>query len=115
MGFLDNRLVAQNFCRAYYAAMETKAFRDRVIDALSAQNMSKAELSRRAEVPYHALDKFLKGISSTTSTENAIKISKVLGVAVDEAQDYEELKSMFYQLDEEQREALLKMVRGLVR
>lgn len=95
--------------------METKAFRDRVNEALSAQKMSKAELSRRAGVPYHALDKFLKGISTTTSTENAIKISKVLGVAVDEAQDYEELKAIFYQLDEDDRAALLKMVRGLVR
>lgn len=81
---------------------------------MSAQGMSKAELSRRSGVPYHGLDKFLKGASLTTSAENAQALARALGISLDGEAEYEELRKLFFQLGEEQREFLLASVRGLL-
>lgn len=111
---LDNRLVAPTLPPAYYAAMAGIAFRDRVLAAMDEQGLTKAELSRQSQVPYHALDKFLKRESATTSSENAIAIAKALKISVDSDEQYDELKRLFYELTEEQRQFLLASVKGLV-
>ena len=111
---LDNRLVAPYFPPAYYMAMAGIAFRDRVIAALKQNGWSKAELSRRSGVPYHGIDKFLKRDGATTSSENAVAIANCLGIKVDGDAEYEELRELFYKLDEEQRRFLLAGARGLV-
>lgn len=111
---LDNRRVASYFPPAYYLHMAGIAFRDRVAAALIERNLSKAELSRRSGVPYHAIDKFLKRDNATTSAENAVAISKALGLKIDDEAAYEELRELFFQLDEEQRMFLLKSIQGLL-
>ena len=111
---LDNQLVAVPSRSAYDLAMAGIAFRDRVLAEMKAKKMSKAELARRAQVSYHALDKYLKGTSTTTSTDNAVAIARVLGISVDDAAGYEELREVFFQLDEEQRRFLLASARGLL-
>jgi lambda repressor-like predicted transcriptional regulator len=114
MPCLDNPLVAPYFPPAYYLAMSGIAFKDRVLAALDVAGISKAELSRRSGVPYHAIDKFLKRDNATTSAENASAIAKTLGITVDGDQEYEQLREMFYRLSEEQRQFLLASVRGLL-
>lgn len=111
---LDNRLVAPYFAPAYYLAMKNQSFRDRALAAMKSQALSKAELSRRSKVPYHALDKFLKRHNATTSSENAVAIANVLGIKVDDDRAYEELRELFFQLDEEQQKFLLASARGLL-
>lgn len=111
---LDNRRVAPYFPPAYYLAMAGIAFRDRVIAALAEQRITKADLSRRLGVPCHAIDKFLKRDNATTSSENAVAIANALGIKVDEDREYEELRELFFQLDEEQRKYVIASVRGLV-
>ena len=111
---LDNRLVAAVSSPDYCLAMAGIAFRERVLAAMEAKNMKKAELARRAGLPYHRLDKFLKGTNKTTATENAIAIAHVLGIKVDDEQEYEELHKVFVQLDEGQRRFLLASARGLL-
>lgn len=111
---LDNRLVASYFPPAYYRAMQGIAFRQRVIQALEEQGINKADLSRMSKVPYHAIDKFLKRDGATTSSDNAISIANALGITVDDDAEYDELRQLFYQLDEEQRSFLIKSARGLL-
>ena len=77
--------------------------------------MSKAELSRRSGVPYHALDKFIKRDGATTSSDNAVEIAKALGIKVDDDSSYEELRRLFYQLGEEQQQFVIASIRGLLK
>lgn len=114
MEILDNRLVEPYFPPAYYLAMAGIAFRNRVLSAMAEQSINKADLSRRSKVPYHALDKFLKREGATTSSENASALANALGIKVDDDRAYEELREVYYQLDEEQRLFLLKSARGLL-
>ena len=111
---LDNRRVAPYFPPAYYLAMAGIAFRDRALAEFKRQKMSKAELSRRSGVSYHAIDKFLKRHGATTSSENAAAIARALGISVDDAVGYEELRAVYSQLDEAQRRFLLASARGLL-
>ena len=112
---LDNWRVAQKFPPVYYLRMAKVAFRDRVLAAMTASGMNKAELSRRSGVPYHAIDKFLKREGATTSAENANALAKALVLTVDGEAEYEELRQLFYQLDEQQRQFLIASIRGLLR
>lgn len=111
---LDNWRVAPYFPPAYYMAMSGIAFRDRVLTAMKERKITKAELSRRSEVPYHALDKFLKRPGATTSSENALALANALGLKVDDDREYEELRQLFFQLEEEQRKFLIASARGLL-
>lgn len=112
---LDNRRMAPYFPPAYYLCMAGESFRQRVLAALQAQGMSKAELSRRSGVPYHTLDKFLKRPGATTGHENAVEIAKALGIKPDGEADYEELRQIFFQLDEEKRRFAVAALRGMLR
>lgn len=113
---LDNRLVVSYFPPAYYKAMSGIAFRQRVQLELERQNMTKAELSRRSNVPYHAIDKLLKREGASTSTENAAAIANALGISADDdAREYEELRELFFQLDEDKQRFVLESVRGLLK
>lgn len=111
---LDNRLVAQNLPLAYILAMTGKSFRDRILAEMGEQAMTKAELHRRSGVPYHAIDKFLKRANASTNADNAKAIANALGIKVDDDRAYEELRAMFYQLDEEGQQFVLRSVRGLL-
>lgn len=111
---LENCLVAPYFPPVYYLAMAQASFRDRILAAKNARNMSTAELSRRSGVPYHALDKYLKREGATTSAENAQALANVLGVKPDGEDDYDELREMFFRLDEEKRRFVVASVRGLL-
>jgi len=111
---LDNRRMAPYFPPVYYLCMAGESFRQRVIEAMKAQNMTKAELSRRSGVPYHALDKFLKRPGATTGHENAVEVAKALGIKADGEAEYEELRQLFYRLDEEKRRFALAALRGMI-
>lgn len=111
---LENGLVARYFPLAYYLAMSNESFRDRVLSAMGERRVKKAELSRLSGVPYHTLDKFLKREGATTSAENAQAIARALGINVDDNSSYDELRRMFYQLDEESQQFVLKSIRGLL-
>jgi lambda repressor-like predicted transcriptional regulator len=111
---LDNRRVAPYFPPSYYLAMAGIAFRDRVLAEIGERGINKAELSRMSGVPYHALDKFLKRSNATTSAENATAIANALGIKIDGEREYEELRALFFQLDEASRKFLIKSARGLV-
>lgn len=112
--FLDNRHIAPYFPPAYYLAMAGESFRDRMLRAMTAQKLTKAELSRRSGVPYHALDKFLKRDSATTSAENAKALADALGVKMDGEEEYDEFRRLFFQMPEDKREFLLASMRGLL-
>lgn len=112
---LDNWRVAPYFPPAYYLAMKGIAFRDRVKAAMQEQGLNKADLSRMSSVPYHAIDKFLKRTGASTSADNARAIANALGITVDDDAEYDELRQLFHQLNEEQRRFVLASVRGLVR
>lgn len=114
MELLDNRLVAPYFPRAYYLAMKNESFQDRVKAAMAEQKINKAELSRRSKVPYHAIDKFLKRENASTSADNAKAMSNSLGINIDDDRAYEELRELFYQLDEDSRKFLIKSAKGLI-
>ena len=111
---LENCLVAGRTPLSYYRHMSGESFQDRVLAAMKAGRISKAELSRRSGVPYHALDKFLKRPGASTSAENAQAIARALGVTIDDDSQYEELRTLYYRLDEEQRAFLLKSICGLL-
>lgn len=111
---LDNRHIAPYFRPAYYLAMAGESFRDRVLRAMAAQELSKAELSRRSGVPYHGLDKFLKRESATTSAENARALANALGIKMDGDEEYDEFRRLFFQMPEDKREFLLASMRGLL-
>lgn len=114
MKHLDNPLVAPYFPPAYYLGMVGKTFKDRAIKAMAEGGVSKADLSRRSRVPYHAIDKWLKRDGATTSAENATAIANALGLKVDEDAEYDELRGLFYQLSEEKRRFLIASLKGLV-
>ena len=111
---LDNRRMAPYFPPAYYLAMAGESFRDRIFGAMGAAGVTKAELSRRSGVPYHAIDKFMKRPGATTSAENAQAMARALGFSMDEDSEYEELRSLFHSLTEEQKRFLLASIRGLL-
>lgn len=111
---LENCLVAPYFQPVYYLAMAQASFRDRILAAKKARNISAAELSRRAGVPYHTLDKYLKREGATTSAENAQALANVLGIKADGDAEYDELRELFFQLNEEKRQFVLASVRGLL-
>lgn len=111
---LENCLVAPYFPPVYYLAMKQASFRDRVLAAKAERKISVAELSRRSGVPYHALDKYLKREGSTTSAENAAALAQTLGITIDGDGEYEELRELFFQLDEERRKFVIASIRGLL-
>jgi transcriptional regulator with XRE-family HTH domain len=111
---LENRRMAPYFPPAYYLGMAGKAFRDRILQAMTARGLTKAELSRQSGVPYHALDKFLKRDGATTSAENAKAMADALGLALDGDDEYDELRRLYFQLPEEKRQFLLASIRGLL-
>ena len=112
---IDNRQIEDQAIIAYYFSMTGEVFKQRVLDAMQRHAMTKAELSRRSGVPYHAMDKWLKGISRDTSTSNAVAIAGALGITVDDETQYEELRSLFSQLPTEKRAFLLEAARGLLK
>lgn len=111
---LDKAQMAKYFPLVYYLSMTGDSLRQRILAAMADRAMSKAELSRRSGVPYHALDKFLKGKSASTSAENARSLCNTLGVAMEGEAEYEELRELFFQLSEEKRAFLLASIRGLI-
>lgn len=111
---LDNRLVARYFPLSYYLAMSGKSFRDRLKEAMETQGVSKAELSRQSGVSYHTIDKLTKRENATTGADNARALANALGIKVDDDREYEELRELYYQLDEDKREFLLQSIRGLL-
>lgn len=111
---LENRLVARYFPLSYYLAMSGISFRDRVLAAMKSQSVNKADLSRRSQVPYHTLDKFLKRDNATTSAENAKAIADALGIKMDGEVEFDELRQLFFALPEEKRGFVIDQLRGLV-
>ena len=111
---IDNWLMAPYFPPVYYLCMTKKSFRDRILAAMKDSGLNKAELSRRSGVPYHALDKFLKREGASTSAENANALAAALGIKVDGELEYEELRELYFQLDEEQQKFVLASIRGLL-
>jgi len=111
---LENPRIEYSNGRAYAPGMSESDIRTRIVDAMTAQGLTKAELSRRAGVPYHALDKFLKGASVKTSAENATALCNALGISLDGEAEYQRLRQLFFQLDEEQRRFLIASVQGLL-
>ena len=111
---LDNRRMEPYFPPAYYLAMAGESFRDRIVAAMEAAGITKADLSRRSGVPYHAIDKFMKRPGATTSAENAQAMARALGIKIDDDQEYDELRRLFYSLTEEQRQFVLASLRGLL-
>lgn len=94
--------------------MDKTTFRARVLLAKKEQNMSKAELSRRSGVSYSAIDKFLKRPDATTSSEKATALAKALGIKVEDSDDYDELRSIYFQLSEEKKKFALMSLKGLL-
>ena len=88
--------------------------RERILAAMAEQQMSKADLSRKAGVPYHTIDKFLKGVSERTSAENAMALTEALGIRLDGQAEYQELRTLFLGLTEEQQQFVLASIRGLL-
>jgi transcriptional regulator with XRE-family HTH domain len=112
---LDYSQMALPVCFTYCAAMGNLAFRDRVIAAMQSKALKKSELSRLSGVPYHTLDKWLKGVTDKTSAENATKIARALGIKVDGEEEADELRKLYFDVPEEKRQVLLDTIRALVR
>lgn len=111
---VDYCLVGKSLQTIYGARVNQIPFRERVIQAMKERGIKKSELSRASGVSYHALDKFLKREGAETSAENAVKLARALGLKVDEAAEYEELRRLFYRLSPEKREFVLMTLRGLL-
>ena len=111
---VDNSPMAKKVTKFYSPHMVEHTLRQRIIDGMAQRGMSKAELSRASGVAYHALDKFLKGKSVTTSAENARALCNALGITMDGEAKYDELRRLFFQLPEEKREFLMASIRGLL-
>ena len=94
--------------------MADAPFRVRILDAMQAQDMTKAELSRRSGVAYHALDKFLKGVSDKTSAENVQALARALGIKIDGEAEFDHLRQMYFELSESQRQFVLASIHGLL-
>jgi transcriptional regulator with XRE-family HTH domain len=99
---------------AYDVDMTNATFRERVRRAMTERGINNADLARMSGVPYHALDKFLKRESAKTSAENAMALSRALGIKIDDVAEYEELRSLFFQMSEQQQRFLLASIRGLL-
>ena len=93
--------------------MAGESFRDRIAAAMLAEGITKADLSRRSGVPYHAIDKFMKRPGATTSAENAQAMARALGIKIDGDAEYDELRRLYYSLTEEQQQFVLASLRGL--
>lgn len=112
---LENYLVENISDYEYSSHMREQPFRQRVIDAMERLGMTKAEAARRSGVNYHALDKFLKGATSSMSAERTKALADALGISLAGDESYEELRSLFFQLPEERRAFLLDQLRALVK
>lgn len=110
---LDNQIIAEISHWTYCLSMEKNDFRARTIAAMKEKKIKKSELSRASGVPYHALDKWLKGTTASTNIEFAIAIANALGIAIETDEGFDELKPLYYGLSEQDREVVVKMVRGL--
>ena len=111
---LDNRTLAQFDSGEYTASMTIGGdFRARVLSEMEGQGMNKADLSRKSGVAYHAIDKFLKGATASMSAERTKAIADALGISLAGDEEYEELRSLFFQLPEDRREFLLDQLRAL--
>lgn len=110
---LENRLLAKNGPLAYFCRMSKEDFRERLNQALKERGWSKAELSRKSGVPYHALDKYLKGTNSRTSAENAKALADTLGITLDGEASFDELRQLFFSLSPAQQQYALASLRGI--
>jgi transcriptional regulator with XRE-family HTH domain len=89
-------------------------FRERILQAMREQAMTKAELGRRSGVKYHTLDKFLKGASVKTSGENIQALSQALGIKIDGEAEYDRFRQRYFALDPAQRQLLEDLISGLL-
>lgn len=105
--------MAREAGQVYKERMNIQKFRAHLLAAMKEQGMSKAELARRSGVGYHAIDKFLKGTNVTTSAERAKSLADAVGISLSGDQEYEELRVLFFQLPQEQREFVLRQMRAL--
>lgn len=110
---LDYRRVAPYWPPVYNLAMAQSSFKDRLIAAMKAAGMNKAQLSRASGVPYHAIDKLLKRPGASTSADNAKALADAVGIKVDDDSSYDELRRLYLSLSEQERAFLLKSARGL--
>lgn len=110
---LDNPRIEPYFCPAYYLSMEGELFRNRALAAMAAKKLTKAKLHRISGVPYHALDKFLKGASNSTSIDNALAIADALEISVDGDGEYNELNARWRKLSEDQKQNVLGILRAM--
>lgn len=110
----DNRLMAQFTRVDYCRSMGEQDFRQRVLAVMCERGINKADLSRMSGIKYHTLDKFLKGTNRTTSSENAVRIAQALGIKADDDRQYEEPRSLYFQLDEQQQMFLINAAKGLL-
>lgn len=65
--------------------MSDPRFGDRMIAAMKAQKISRAELHRRSGVSYDVLRELERRPDSSTSEANAVRIARALGLALGEA------------------------------
>jgi predicted transcriptional regulator len=94
--------------------MSARVFKERVRAAMVDQNLSIRDLSNRANVPYHAIHKFLSRENASTNIDHALEIARALGIRVDENDAYDELSAVIARLSDAEKAFLFRSARGLL-
>jgi transcriptional regulator with XRE-family HTH domain len=89
------------------------SFRERFVSALDTSGMTMAELSRRSGVSYQVIDKLKKGRISSTTVENAQRLSIALGMDSNYSDQTHLALSLFLSLSQEKQDLAIKMLRAL--
>ncbi|WP_050774234.1 S24 family peptidase [Roseobacter sp. AzwK-3b] len=75
------------FCNTLFndkVSMDNSALRSKIISELERQNVSVAEIARKAGVPYDAVRDIKRGKVQSTSWERAVKIAQALGIDLED-------------------------------
>jgi transcriptional regulator with XRE-family HTH domain len=88
-------------------------FRRRFLTALERSHMSVAELARKSGVNYHTIDKFKKGLTVSTSADNARKLALALGMDVNNSEDANRLLALFLSMPPDKQRLLLAMAEAM--
>lgn len=105
---------------AQYDRGMSKSFRDALLEALEANNVSLQKVAAETGVSYEQLKKLKQGKSRSTNVDDALRVANFFGMSLDEflqdesAKLRSEIVDLFDRLSASERDYLLKSARGLV-
>ena len=110
---LENRTIERGGLLWHIRGMVDDTFRKRFLDALERSGLSVAEVARKSGVNYHTIDKFKKGLTLSTSADNARKLSLALGIDTNNSEEANRLLVLFLRMSPDHQRALLTLAETL--